>query len=347
MMSSPASSCARIARSVASCCASSSHGSETRHSSRARAAGTRGGKEPRVGGASGKMSAGESLGVPRQQAVHLAHGLLGGAPVVGRAQALENGLLRLARLLLLDRLVDRVVLAAPLRTHAVMLDEGTTDGPGDLDHLFFQQRRGAERGAPRPLVGQLAEEGDDHRHLGNGHDTIVRVARVTEIVADSPEELVVIGRGAHAAVQVAEILDQQMARAVLASLEVVAAGVDAAEDPWEPGDQEIVLGDVPPDLLAGQGAGGEALEVFRAPEGTLREQFGRQRIEPLLGCHGTLAIIAKRWGCHRSVQATLAGGRRWRVAHSNAWDSRSSVGSPHARPRNASPTGAPSAASSG
>ena len=89
---------------------------------------------------------------------------------------------------------------------------------------------------------------------GTGDDAIVRVARVAEVVADPPEQLVVIGRGAHPALQIAQILDQQVARAVLANLEVVTAGVDAAEDPGEPGDQQVVLGDVPPDLLAGQRA---------------------------------------------------------------------------------------------
>src|SRR6266850_2461861 len=41
--------------------------------------------------------------------------------------------------------------------------------------------------------------------------------------------------------------------------------------------------------------------------------------------------------------ATLDGGRRRRVAPSKAWARRSKVGSLHARPRNVSPIGAPSA----
>src|SRR5207249_8274398 len=134
------------------------------------------------------------------------------------------------------------------------------------------------------------EEGDDRRHLRNGHDAVVRVARVAEVVADSPEQLVVIGRRADAAAQVAEVFDQQVAGAVLADLEVVAARVNAAEDPRKPGDQQVVLGDVGPDLLAGQGAGGEALEVLRGPEGAPRQELARQRIEPRLGRHGGRSI---------------------------------------------------------
>src|SRR2546422_1061667 len=156
--------------------------------------------------------------------MHLAHRILGGPSIVGRAGVFEDGLLRLARLLLLERLVGRVVLTPPLPAHAVV-----------------------------------------------------------------PEELVVIRRGSHLTAQIAEVLDQQVTRAVLANLEVVAAGVDAAEDPWKPGDQQIVLRDVSPHLLTAQPAGREALEVFRAPERILLEQFRRERIEPLLGGHGALS----------------------------------------------------------
>jgi len=53
----------------------------------------------------------------------------------------------------------------------------------------------------------------------------------------------------HRALEVPEVLDEQVARAVLADLEVLATRVDAAEDPREPCDQQIVLGDVAPDLL--------------------------------------------------------------------------------------------------
>ena len=76
-----------------------------------------------------------------------------------------------------------------------------------------------------------------------------------------------------------------MARAVLAYFEVVAPRVNAAEDPREPRDQEIVLGDVPPDLLAAQRAVGESFEVVGAPERAPGEQLGGQRLEPFLGCH--------------------------------------------------------------
>ena len=94
---------------------------------------------------------------------------------------------------------------------------------------------------------------------------------MTQVVADTTEELVVVGRGADLAAQKAEILDEQVTRAVLAHVEILAARVNAAEDPGKPGDQEVVLRDVTPDLLAAQRAGGEALEILRSSERILRE----------------------------------------------------------------------------
>ena len=199
---------------------------------------------------------------------------------------LEDRLLRLARFFLLDRFVHGVVLAAPLRADSVVLHERPSDRPGDLDHFLLQERRRAQRGAPRPLVGQLPEEAHDRRHLGYGDDTIVRVPRVAQVVADPTEELVVIGGRADLTAQEAEVLDQKVARAVLANLEILAARVNAAEDPRKPGDQQIVLGDVSPHLLAAQGAGGEALEILGAPERILCEELGGQRVEPFFGRHG-------------------------------------------------------------
>jgi len=69
-------------------------------------------------------------------------------------------------------------------------------------------------------------------------------------------------------------------------VEVVTAGVDPAEDPRKPRDQQVVLGNVPPDLLTGQRAGGEALEIIGAAERTLGEEGCRQPLVPLLGRHG-------------------------------------------------------------
>ncbi len=166
-----------------------------------------------------------------------------------------------------------------------MLDERAADGLGDLDDLFFQERRRAQRGAPRHLVGEPPEEIDDRRHLGDGDDRVVGPARIAEVVADPPEHLVMIGRATDPTLEVAEVLDQQMARAVLATLQVITASMNAAEDAREPGDQEIVLGDVAPDLLAAQRAVGEALEVFGAPERAPGQQLGGQRFEPFLGSH--------------------------------------------------------------
>src|SRR2546426_6663379 len=268
-------------------------------------------------GGSGQMSAGEPFGVGVEQTMHLAHRFLGRSSVVRGAQVLEDGVLRLARLLLLDCLVHRVVLAAPLGTYPVVLDEGATDGAGDLDHFLLQQGRRAEGGAPRPLMRELLEERDDRRHLGKGKNAVVRVARVTEVVADPPEELVVVRGGPYPTVQVAEVFDQQVARAVLANLEVVTTGVDTAEDPGEPGDQQVVLGDVAPDLLAGERARGEALEVLRAAEGALRQQFRRQRIEPLRRRHGSDYSEASARASGRSGDAlrrtAVTGGRLERV----------------------------------
>src|SRR5262245_30427562 len=266
--------------------------------------------ETSEGAARSEVSAAQALGVDIQQPMHLAHRVFGGPAIVQRPEVLEDRFLRLPRFLLLDRLVNGVVLAAPLRAHAIVLDERTADGAGDLDDLFLQQRRRAERGAPRPLVGQLLEEGDDRRHLGHGDDAIVRLARIAEIVANPTEELVVVRGRADLAAQEAEVLDQEMTRAVL----------------------------VPPHLLAAQRAGGEPLGVFGAAERILGEQLCGQRVEPLLGRHGGLdyseAVAAPG--------AALGGGRRRCVAASNACARRSRVGSLHARPRNVSPIGVPS-----
>src|SRR5260370_1344183 len=129
---------------------------------------SRGGRpssRPSERGVSAEVPAREPLRVRLEQPVHLAHRRLGGAPVLARAQVLEDGLLRLRRLLLLDRLVHGVVLAAPLRAHAVVLDEGPADGLRDLDHLLLEQRRRAEGRAPGQLVAEPPHEVDDRGHL--------------------------------------------------------------------------------------------------------------------------------------------------------------------------------------
>src|SRR5207249_10254153 len=120
-------------------------------------------------------------------------------------------------------LVHRVVQAAPLGADTIVLHERPADGLRDRDDFLLQERRRAERGAPRNLVGQSPEEREDRRHLGDGRDALVGLARVTKVVTDPAKELVVVRRAAHAAVEVAEILDEQVARAVLADLEVFAA----------------------------------------------------------------------------------------------------------------------------
>src|SRR5438034_791960 len=112
------------------------------------------GRTDRRSSAAGDVSAGETLGVGLEQPVHLPHRRFGRPSVVGRAQVLEDRPLRLARLLLLDRLVHRVVHAAPLGADPVVLDEGPTDGLRDLDNFLFEERRRAERGAPRDFVSQ-------------------------------------------------------------------------------------------------------------------------------------------------------------------------------------------------
>jgi hypothetical protein len=131
-----------------------------------------------------EMSAGEALRIYVKQAMHLAHRVLGGSALIGGVQVLQDGLLRLTRFFLLDRFVHLVVLAAPLWTDAVVLDEGTTHRAGDLDHFLLQERRRANR-ADRRLVGQLAEEAHDGGHLRHGDDAVVRVAGIAEIVADA------------------------------------------------------------------------------------------------------------------------------------------------------------------
>src|SRR5207244_654622 len=265
--------------------------------------------------------AGATLGVGRWQPVHLPHRRFGRPSVVGRAQVLEDRPLRLARLLLLDRLVYRVVHAAPLGADPVVLDVGPTDGLRDLDNFLFEERRRAERGAPRDFVSQPAEERDDRRHLRDGRDPLVRLARVAEVVADPAKELVVVRRAAHPAVEVGEFLDEQVARAVLADLEVLAARVNAAEDAGERGDQQGVLGDVPPHVGTAQRARGEPPEVFRAPEGALREELRRQRVEPALGRHAGSSVSPA--GLYR--KGALPGGgftRRSWAAAGDGWRAR-------------------------
>ena len=162
-------------------------------------------------------------------------------------------------------------------------------------------------------MGESPEEVDDHRHLGGGHDGPVRVARVAEVVADPAKQLVVIGRPAHAAAEVSEVLDEQVARTVLANLEVVTPGVDAAEDPRKLGDQQVVLGDVPPHLVATQRSGGEASEVFRAAEGAPREQLRRQSVEPRLGGHAVSSVASghvRRVGLYSERRLAVALTRR-------------------------------------
>src|SRR5258705_5371633 len=95
-----------------------------------------------------------------------------------------------------------------------------------------------------------------------------------------------IRRAAYAAFEIAEILHQQVARAVLPDLEIVAARVDGAEDARKRLDEQVVLADVAPHLLPAQRAGREALEVARLPKGALRQQLGGQRVVPGLGRHG-------------------------------------------------------------
>src|SRR5439155_7147463 len=72
-------------------------------------------------GGSGQMSAGEPFGVGVEQTMHLAHRFLGRSSVVRGAQVLEDGVLRLARILLLDCFVTGVVLPPPLGPYPVVL----------------------------------------------------------------------------------------------------------------------------------------------------------------------------------------------------------------------------------
>ena len=76
-----------------------------------------------------------------------------------------------------------------------------------------------------------------------------------------------------------------MTGAVLANLQIVTAGVDPAENPREPGHEQVVLRDVSPHLLAGELAGREPPEVLRAAERIASEQLRLEGVEPLLGAH--------------------------------------------------------------
>src|SRR5438034_9729478 len=69
---------------------------------------------PLTSGSGGEVPAGQALSVGLEQPVHLPHRVLGRPSVVGCAQVLEEGLLRLARLRLLNRLLYRVVHATAL-----------------------------------------------------------------------------------------------------------------------------------------------------------------------------------------------------------------------------------------
>src|SRR5262249_40846774 len=147
---------------------------------------------------------------------------------------LQNRLLGLARFLVLDFFVDSVIHRAPFRPAAVVLDEGAADGPRDLDDLGLEERRRAQRRAPRNLMGQASEESEDGSHCRHGNEAVVDLARITHVVADSTEEFVVIGRPTDLPTKISKILDEQMARAVLPDLEIVAPRVNSAEDPREP-----------------------------------------------------------------------------------------------------------------
>src|SRR5262249_52348338 len=120
----------------------------------------------------------------------------------------------------------------------------------------------AERGVPGHAMGKVAAVLDDGRGLGHGTETVVHVTPVAQVVAHSLVELDVIGRAADPATEIAEILDEEVLRARLPDLQLVTAGVNAAEDPGEIHDDQIVLGDVAPGLGPRQGPGAELLEVL-------------------------------------------------------------------------------------
>src|SRR4030095_3468030 len=146
---------------------------------------------------------------------------------------LENRGLGLARLLGLYRLVYSVVGPAPLRPDPVVLDEGLPHRTRDLHDLLLEERGRAEGRAPRDLVGEAVEKLADGRHLGHRADRVVNLAAIAQVVADAPVELVVVRGAAHLALEVAEILHEKVPGAVLADLEILAAGMDAAEDARE------------------------------------------------------------------------------------------------------------------
>src|SRR5262249_45004937 len=90
---------------------------------------------------------------------------------------------------------------------------------------------------------------------------------IAHVVADPLVELHVIRRSADRPPEIAEVLHEQMAGAVLADLELVAPRVDAAEHAGEPADQEVPLGDVAPGLRPREGARREGLEVPASRKG--------------------------------------------------------------------------------
>ena len=105
------------------------------------------------------------------------------------------------------------------------------------------------------------------------------------------------------AAEVAEILDEQVSGAVLPDLQIVAARVDPAEDSRKPGDEQVVLRDVPPRLLARQRPRGEAPEVLGAPERVACQQLRLHGPEQFVGGHAL-----------SSPAATAAPGHRGRTA---------------------------------
>ena len=239
-----------------------------------------------------RCAAREAVGVHLEPLVHLPHRGLGGAPVVRGAQVLEDGGLRLARLFLLDQLVHGVVHRAPLRPRAVVLRRAPcrpcARSPRPPPRAA-RSRRATRTTAPRGRAG-----GRSRRCAaisGTISSRSYTVARVAEVVADPAVELVVIGRAAHLALEVAEVLHEQVPRAVLADLQIVAARVDAAEDAREPRDEEIPLADVAPHLVPGEPARGEALEVLGAAERALREQLLGERVVPFLVGHRAPIIL--------------------------------------------------------
>src|SRR5580704_4885463 len=232
--------------------------------------------------ASMQVHARESVGILLEQRVKPSHGRFSNAAILSGPDVLEDHFLGLVRLFLLGLEVNRVVHAPMLRPAAIVLEQTLPDDLRQLDDLGLEQGGRTERGGPRHVVGQLTTILDQRGRLREWAELLVHVAGVSHVIADPPVQLQMIGGRPDLAPKVSKILDEEVPGAILANLELIAARMDAAEDPGEVDHNEIVLGHVPPGLGPRQRPRSKPLEIFRFAIGAHGQQLVLQPREPFM-----------------------------------------------------------------